>query len=142
MLNAISTYGRVSTDVTTNEVGGQRVANFNVASTNSRKDKNTGEYGTNFYRVAAWGNAADIASRFLKKGHRVVVNGELIIRDYVGTDGAKHTTVEINARDITLVETKAEAEAKSGTAAPAATAAPVAPAGFTPVETTDGELPF
>jgi len=147
-MNKITVVGRVSQDVEVKDFNGRNCANFNVAAQNKNKDKNTNQYGTNFYRVTAWGQAADTASRFLKKGHRVGVVGDLVIRNYVGSDGAQHTAVEINNAEIELIETKAEAEARANntqTAQPAAPApvqaAPAQSLGFTPVEMDDG-LPF
>lgn len=145
-MNKITVVGRVSQDVEVKEFNGRNVANFNIAAQNKHKigDENgKAVYGTNFYRVSAWGQAADTASRFLKKGHRVSVSGDLIIRDYVGNDGVKRTAVEINNAEVELIETRAEAEAKANANASAsATASAVAPASqnFTPVETE--ELPF
>lgn len=143
-MNKITVIGRVSQDVEVKDFNGRNCANFNVASQNKNKDRNTNQYGTNFYRVTAWGQAADTAARFLRKGHRVGIVGDLVIRDYVGSqDGLKHTVVEINNAEIDLIETKAEAEAKANTQASspvAPAAAPSAPSGFTPVETDD--LPF
>jgi len=143
-MNKINVIGRVSQDVEVRDINGRNCANFNVASQNKYKDRNTNQYGTNFYRVTAWGQAADTASRFLRKGHRVGIVGDLVIRDYIGTqDGAKHTVVEINNAEIDLIETKAEAEAKANAqaAAPAAPAPAAVPQGFTQVETSD-DLPF
>jgi len=150
-MNRITVIGRVSQDVTTNEVNGRNVANFNIAAQNKNKigtENGKAVYGTNFYRVSAWGQAADTASRFLRKGHRVGVTGDLVIREYSGSDGLKHTAVEISNAEVDLIETRAEAEAKLqasagvssvNTAAPAPAPAP-AQANFTPVET--DELPF
>lgn len=138
-MNKICVVGRLASDVEVKEFNGRNCANFSLASKNKNKDRNTNEYGTNFYRVTAWGQAADTASRFLRKGHRVSVSGDLVIREYVGNDGVKHTAVEINNAEVGLIETKAESEAKSG--APAAAPVQSAPAqSFTPVETDD--LPF
>jgi single-strand DNA-binding protein len=137
-MNTIATYGRIASDVTTNDVNGRTVANFRFASPNKRKEKD-GKYGTNWYNVAAWGPLGDTASKYLKKGHRATVSGELVVRQYVGNDNVTHTVVEIDADTIDLVETKAEAESKSS--APAQVSAAAAPAqSFTPVET--DELPF
>ena len=149
-MNKITVIGRMSTDVEVKDFNGRNVANFNVASQNKNRIKgNDGRdaYGTNFYRVSAWGQAADIASKYLKKGHRVGISGDLVIRDYVGSDNVKHTSVEINNAEIDLIETKAESEAKMmasagvtsvNTAVPAPAPAPAY--GFTPVET--DSLPF
>ena len=146
-MNKISVIGRVSTDITTKDVNGRNVANFNVASQNKQQvgeENGRKIYGSNFYHVSAWGQAADTASRFLKKGHRVGIVGDLVIRKYTGTDGLEHIAVDINNAEVDLIETKAESEAKANmtSAAPAARPAP-APApeqSFTPVETDD--LPF
>lgn len=143
-MNKIIVYGRVSTDVTTNDVNGRNVANFNIASQNKYKtgtENGRNVYGTNFYRVSAWGQAADTASRFLHKGNRVNVSGDLVIREYTGNDGIKHTSVEINNAEIDLVETRAESEAKLNAAAGVTSVNAAAPAAdFTPVET--DQLPF
>ena len=141
-MNRITVIGRVSQDVTTNSVNDRKVANFNVAAQNKNKtgtENNRPVYGTNFYRVSAWGQSAETASRFLRKGHRVGVTGDLVIREYSGNDGLKHTAVEITNAEIDLIETRAESEAKQNAVASAPVAAP-AQADFTPVET--DELPF
>lgn len=145
-MNRITVIGRMASDVEVKDFNGRNVANFSVAAQNKNKDKQTGQYGTNFYRVSAWGVTADIATKFLRKGHRVGVSGDLVIRNYVGSDQVKYTAVEINNAEIDLIETRAESEAKAQASAGVTsvnTAAPaVAPAqSFTPVEF-DNELPF
>ena len=122
-MNKITTYGRVSTDVTTRDVNGRTVANFNVASNTHRKDEN-GQYGTIFYRVSVWGVQANTAASYLKKGNRIVVSGDLNIREYVA-EGKTRYSVEIDNASFDLVETRAES---GGTAAPAAPTQP----GFVP----------
>lgn len=115
-MNKITSYGRVATDVELKDVSGRNVATFSLASQNKNKTTDeTGKaaYGTNFYRVSVWGPSADSAAKYLKKGHRVTVSGDLVIRDYTGSDHQKHTAVEINNAEYDLVETKAESEAKA-----------------------------
>lgn len=137
-MNTISSYGRVASDVTTKDVNGRTVANFRFASNNKRKQPD-GSYGTNFYNVDAWGPLGEIAAKYLKKGHRATVSGELVIRTYKGNDGLDRQAIEIDANSIDLVETRAEAEAKSGATTQAAAPAPAQ--NFTPVESQD-DLPF
>lgn len=139
-MNTISTYGRVCSDVTTNNVGGRTVANFRVASKTRRKDNSSGEYITNFYNVAAWGSLGEQIAKYLKKGNRTTVTGELVLRKYKGNDGMDHFAIEIDANGIDLVETKAESGGENTyDAAPRATA-PAKAQSFTAVE--DDELPF
>ncbi len=135
-MNKITVSGRLSSDVEIRDVNGRNVANFNVASQNRHKNQE-GKYDTNFYRVQIWGASADSAAKFLKKGHRVIVNGDFVARDYVGNDGVKRTSLEIYNGEFDLIETRAEAEAKSTAQAQAAPA----PQNFTPVENPD-DLPF
>ena len=136
-MNTIAVYGRVASDVTTKDVNGRTVASFRFAAGNKRKQSD-GTYGTNFYSVSAWGPIGEMAAKYLKKGHRATVGGELVIRPYVGNDQQNHQSIEIDANTIDFVETKSEAEAKESSA-PAASA-PAASQTFTPVET--DELPF
>lgn len=129
-MNTITVYGRVASDVETREVGGANVADFSLAGNTKRKDKQTNEYITNFYRVNAWRSLGEIASKYLKKGNRVCVSGELVVRPYKDKNGTDKLAVELDASAIDLVETKAESGGQSS-----------APAKFTPVEPAD-ELPF
>lgn len=142
-MNTICTFGRVCSDVTLREVNGRNCANFRFAANTGRKDKNAqnnSEYITNFYNVSIWGAPGENCAKYLKKGHRACVTGELVIRPYVGSDNANHIAVEIDANKVDFVETKSEAEAKAGnTAAASAQAAPAQ--SFTPVEL-DDSLPF
>ena len=140
-MNKITVIGRLTRDVELKDFNGRNVASFGVASQNKRKDKDTGEYGSNFYTVSVWGASADVAARYLKKGNRVGVSGDLIYREYVGNDGKTHGVLEINNADIDLVETAAEAGGNTAArAAQAQAAAPAAAPQFTPVNTDD--LPF
>ena len=136
-MNKITVYGRLSTEVELRNVNGRNVANFGVAARNKHKNNNTNDYDTNFYRAQVWGASADAAAKLLKKGHRVVVAGDLVVREYVGNDQKNHTALEIYNAEFGLVETKAE----SG----AAPAVPdVSAPSFTPVDTSgsNDELPF
>ena len=107
-MNKITVIGRLTRDVELKDFNGRNVASFGVASQNKHKNKETGKYDSNFYTVSAWGQTADIASRYLKKGHRVGVSGDLIYREYVGNDGKSHGVLEINNAEIDLIETAAE----------------------------------
>lgn len=141
-MNKIYVYGRLTRDVELKEVNGRNCASFGVAAQNKHKNKDTGNYDSNFYTVTAWGQAADIASRYLKKGQRVTVAGDLVIRDYIGTDNQKHTIVEINNAELDLVETAAEARNTAPAQTPAQAAPAAAPQQFTPVEMDTESLPF
>ena len=120
-MNTIAVYGRVASDVTTKNVNGRTCANFRFASNNKHKEAD-GKYGTNFYNVSVWGATGETVAKFLKKGHRAAITGELVIRQYVGNDQLNHQAVEINANSVDFVETRSEVESKANNAVAAAPA--------------------
>lgn len=143
-MNKITVVGRLCSDVELKDFNGRNVASFRVASQNKHKNKDTGKYDqSNFYTVSCWGATADVASKYLKKGNRVGVAGDLIYREYVGSDGKNHGVLEINNADVDLIETAAESGGGQ-TAAPAKAQAQTAPApqNFTAVEYPTDDLPF
>ena len=141
-MNNISVVGRVCSDVTLKEFNGRNCANFRIAANTRRKDKNSqsNDYITNFYNVSIWGAAGENAAKYLKKGHRAGITGELVIRPYKDSNGADRISVEIDANNVDFIETKAESEAKSSATAQSAPVAQAPAQQFTGVEPDD--LPF
>ena len=76
---------------------GNKVANLSIATSDSWKDKNTGERKekTEWHRVVIFGNLADIAERYLKKGSKVYVCGQLQTRKWQDQSGADKYTTEV-----------------------------------------------
>lgn len=59
------------------------VATFSVATTESWKDSaGNKQEQTTWHNVVVWGNLADIANKWLKKGHRVYLEGKVITKGY------------------------------------------------------------
>ncbi len=82
---------------------GAAVANFTVASTPRTFDKQTNEWKDGdalFLRCAAWRQLAENVAESLQKGQRVIVTGNLKIRNFERQDGSKGTSVEINVDEI------------------------------------------
>lgn len=76
---------------------GGKVANLSIATSDSWKDKNTGERRekTEWHRVVIFGNLADIAERYLKKGSKVYVCGQLQTRKWQNKDGQDQYSTEV-----------------------------------------------
>lgn len=76
---------------------GSKVANLSIATSDSWKDKNTGERRekTEWHRVVIFGNLADIAERYLKKGSKVYVCGQLQTRKWQNKDGQDQYSTEV-----------------------------------------------
>jgi single-strand DNA-binding protein len=81
---------------------GAGVANFTVASTPRRFDRQKNEWvdmETLFMRCQVWNQMAENVVESLKKGTRVMVTGNLISRSWE-KDGQKHTAMEMTVNEI------------------------------------------
>jgi len=103
---------------------GDAVVNITVATTDTWKDKQTGEKkeATEWHRVVFFGKLAEIAGQYLKKGRQVYIEGSLKTRKWQGQDGQDRYTTEIVANEMKMLgsrEGTGEA-ARDGGARPAA----------------------
>lgn len=76
---------------------GSAVANLTVATSESWKDKNTGEQKekTEWHRVAIFGKLAEIAGEYLRKGSQVYLEGQLQTRKWQDQQGQDRYTTEV-----------------------------------------------
>lgn len=77
--------------------GGGAVTNISIATSESWKDKNTGEQKekTEWHRVVIFGKLAEIAGEYLKKGSQVYIEGALQTRKWTDQAGVDKYTTEI-----------------------------------------------
>ena len=120
------------------------VANFRIATSETYKDKTTGEKReqTEWHNIVAWRGLAEITERFLRKGSKVYVEGKLRNRQYQDKDGNTRYITEVQADEMTLLDRPTDrGEGQPAmSAAPARSAAPAtAPAG---AESELDDLPF
>jgi single-strand DNA-binding protein len=76
---------------------GSAVANLRLATSESWRDKNTGEpqERTEWHRVTLFGKLGEIAGQYLRKGSKVYVEGKLRTRKWQGQDGQDRYTTEV-----------------------------------------------
>ena len=76
---------------------GRPIANFSIATSESWKDKNSGEKRekTEWHRVVVFGKLAEICGEYLSKGRQVYIEGKLQTRKWQGQDGQDRYTTEI-----------------------------------------------
>lgn len=108
---------------------GKNVCSFTVAVNRRFKDAQ-GNAVTDFFTVVAWGKLVELCGRYLDKGRKCCVMGELQNRSYETKDGTKRTITEIVAEQVEFLTLRTDA-ALSETAVPE---------GFTDIE--DEDLPF
>jgi len=125
---------------------GVSVANFNLATSEYFKDKNTGERReqTEWHRVVAWRRLAELTEKYLKKGSKVYIEGKLRTRKWE-KDGVDRYTTEIMADEMTLLDRPANTggapEQQQRSVASASNAPAAATAGPSTGEDLD-DLPF
>ena len=81
---------------------GGAVANFTLATSDSWRDKQTGEMKeqTEWHRVVMFGKLAEVASEYLRKGSQVYIEGQLRTRKWTDQSGQERYTTEINVPQI------------------------------------------
>lgn len=135
-MNKIFLIGNLTRDpelsVTTSGIS---VCRFSIAVTR-RFASADGSRETDFLNIVAWRGIADNCGKFLKKGHKVAVCGNLQTRSYENKDGIKVNTFEIVADEVEFLTTKSQAEGMSGVSGERDETV----AGLQPVE--DDDLPF
>ena len=96
-VNKVILIGNVGGDPETRYLpNGNAVTNITLATTDSWKDKQTGQQQerTEWHRVAFFGKVAEIAGEYLRKGSQCYVEGRLQTREWE-KDGVKRYTTEI-----------------------------------------------
>lgn len=76
---------------------GTAVANFTLATSETFKDRTSGEKKTltEWHNVVVWRNLAEIAEKYLKKGSQIYVEGKLRTRQWQDKDGNNRYTTEV-----------------------------------------------
>ncbi|MEZ8990130.1 single-stranded DNA-binding protein [Vibrio breoganii] len=79
---------------------GESLASFSIATSESWKDRNTGETRekSEWHRVAVFGKSAEFAANYLRKGSQVYVEGQLQTRKWQDNAGQDRYTTEVVVR--------------------------------------------
>ncbi|RTE86402.1 MULTISPECIES: single-stranded DNA-binding protein [Gammaproteobacteria] len=88
----------------------QAMANLSVATSETWKDKQTGEQreNTEWHRVVCYRRVAEIAGEYLKKGSKVYIEGRLQTRKWQGQDGQDRYTTEIVCNDLQMLDSRGD----------------------------------
>jgi single-strand DNA-binding protein len=85
--------------------GGSAVTNVSLATTDSWKDKQSGEQQekTEWHKVVFFGRLAEIAAEYLRKGSQIYVEGRIQTRKWQGKDGQDRWTTEIVGNEMQML---------------------------------------
>lgn len=95
---------------------GTAVANFTVAvnevwtdsATNEKREK------TVWFRISAWGRLGETVNQYVKKGREILVIGTVEARAYTDNSGQPAASLEVRARDIKFLGSRADREGEQG----------------------------
>ncbi len=131
---------------------GNAVANISIATSDSWKDKSTGEQQerTDWHRVVFFNRLAEIVEQYVKKGSKLYIEGRLQTRSWE-QDGVKRYTTEIVSNEMQMLDSRGSGGASQGDnpfgqkeqqQAASAKPAEAAPAQASNFDNFDDDIPF
>lgn len=96
--------------------GGGAVTNISVATSESWKDKDTGQTQerTEWHRISMFARLAEIAGEYLRKGSKVYLEGSLRTRKWQDKDGKDRYTTEIIANTLQMLDSRGTGAGNTG----------------------------
>lgn len=88
--------------------GGTVVCNFRIATSESWKDKQTGEQQerTEWHSIVAFGRLAEVAIEYLRKGSKVYLQGKIRTQKWQDRDGKDRYTTKIYMDELQILDSK------------------------------------
>jgi single-strand DNA-binding protein len=106
-VNKVILIGNLGADPETRAMpSGTTVANLRLATSESWRDKQTGEQQerTEWHRVALFGRLAEVAGEYLRKGSKVYIEGSLRTRKWTDKQGNERYSTEIVGNDMQMLD--------------------------------------
>jgi single-strand DNA-binding protein len=116
-VNKVILVGNLGADPETRAMpSGTTVANIRIATSESWKDKQTGEQQerTEWHRVALFGRLGEIAAEYLRKGSQVYIEGSIRTRKWQDKEGKERFSTEIVANEMQMLGGRAGAGGGEG----------------------------
>lgn len=105
-INKVILVGNLGADPETRAMpSGTTVANLRIATSESWRDKQSGEQQerTEWHRVVLFGRLGEIAAEYLKKGSQVYIEGSLRTRKWQDKQGTERYSTEIVGNDMQML---------------------------------------
>lgn len=117
-MNKIVLIGNLTHDPETRSTpNGVTVCSFTIA-VNRRFASQGGEKQTDFFRINAWRQLGDLCARYLTKGRKVAVIGELQARTYEAKDGTTRLSLDVSADEVEFLSPKGQEDGSANYSAP------------------------
>jgi len=142
-MNSLNMIGNLTRDPELRYSGGSMaIANLSIAVQRQFKDKNSGEYETDFFNCTAFSKTAEMIANNFSKGSKIAISGNLQNNNYTKDDGTKVYRDVIIINGVTFVESKKE----RNTSKPRTQSKPVDDDPFEKnndsIDISDSDLPF
>lgn len=108
-LNRVLLIGNLGADPESKSMpSGTQVANLSLATSDSYKDKQSGEWvdRVEWHRVAFFGRLAEVAAQYLRKGSKVYIEGSIRTRKWTDKDGKDRYSTEIIGQELLMLDGK------------------------------------
>lgn len=113
-MNTVQLIGNLSSDVTLKSVGDdKKVASFFIAVNRKGKDA-----GADFIPVSTWNGSADACAKYLKKGNKVSVEGQIRTRRFEDDNGVTQYRWEVSANSVGFLTPRSDDDAQPPTTEP------------------------
>lgn len=111
--------GNLGNDPELRDANGTAVCSFSVATTERWKDQQGNrQENTEWHKIVAWGNLANICAQYLKKGSKVYIEGKNKTRKWVDRENVAHYITEIHAKEMEMLGNAGGSNGYSGNEAP------------------------
>lgn len=108
-INKVILIGNLGADPDTRHTaGGNAVTNLSVATSETWRDRQTGEQreNTEWHKVVLFGKLGEIAGEYLRKGSKVYLEGRLQTRKWQDRDGNDRWTTEVIANEMQMLDSR------------------------------------
>ena len=110
-MNKITLIGNLTNDPEVRSTpSGITVCSFTIA-VNSRHEEKNGERSTDFFRITTWRQLADSCGRYLAKGRKIAVLGELQAQLYNAKDGSTRMSLDVQADEVEFLSPRRNSDA-------------------------------
>lgn len=106
MFQRFQAIGRIGKEIEVRRLeSGITVAKASLAVSESYKDKDGNKQEkTHWFNLVLWRNLAEVAEKYVKKGHLVFIEGKVETREYEDKDGVKRYLTEIICSELKMLE--------------------------------------
>lgn len=110
-MNTIHLMGRLTRDPSIHQGQKTKLANYSIAV--NRRYKREGQPEADFFNIVSFGKAADFVEKYLKKGTKVVISGEMQNDNYTDRHGNMVYSYQVITNSIEFAESKKASQANT-----------------------------